>query len=159
MSTAPFGKVGVVSRDVLVSTSGLEFLRAVRDGVHPAPPYAATSGIWISDVEHGRVVFSALPSQQFYNPLGTIHGGWVSGLLDSAMACAVHTTLEAGQGYTTLEFKVNMVRAMTETTGQIRAEGRTLHVGRRSGTAEGRIVDAKGTLLAHGTTTCIIFPL
>ena len=157
MSTAPFTKVGVVSRDVLISTSGLEFLQAVRDGVHPAPPYAATSGIWISEVEHGRVVFAALPSQQYYNPLGTNHGGWVSGLLDSAMACAVHTTLDAGQGYTTVDLAVNFVKAVMPDSGQLRCEGKVIHTGGRIATAEGRLWDASGKLLAHGTETCLVF--
>ena len=99
------------------------------------------------------------PQFRHYNPIGTVHGGVTATLLDSCMSCAVQTTIEAGLGYTTLEIKVNMVRPITETTGPIRAEGRSLHTGRRSATAEGKVLDAKGTLLAHGTTTCIVFPL
>jgi uncharacterized protein (TIGR00369 family) len=99
------------------------------------------------------------PQFRHYNPIGTVHGGVAATLLDSCMSCAVQTTIEAGLGYTTLEIKVNMVRPITEKTGLIRAEGRSLHTGRRSATAEGKILDAAGTLLAHGTTTCIVFPL
>ena len=99
------------------------------------------------------------PEFRHYNPIGTVHGGIASTLLDSCMGCAIQTHLEKGLGYTTLEIKVNLVRPITDNTGLIRAEGRSLYVGRRSGTAEGRIVDSKGTLLAHGTTTCLIFAL
>ena len=99
------------------------------------------------------------PQFRHYNPIGTVHGGVAATLLDSCMSCAVQTTMQAGTGYTTLEIKVNMVRPITETTGLIRAEGRSLHTGRRSATAEGKILDSNGTLLAHGTTTCIVFPL
>jgi uncharacterized protein (TIGR00369 family) len=99
------------------------------------------------------------PAARHYNPIGTVHGGVASTLLDSCMSCAVQTHLEQGLGYITLELKVNLVRPITEQTGPLRAEGRSLYVGRRSGTAEGKIVDTNGTLLAHGTTTCMIFPM
>jgi uncharacterized protein (TIGR00369 family) len=99
------------------------------------------------------------PEARHYNPIGTVHGGVACTLLDSCMSCAVQTHLAKGQGYTTLELKVNLVRPITATTGPIRAEGRTLHFGRRSGTAEGKILDAKGNLLAHGMTTCLIFEI
>ncbi len=157
MSSAPIAKVGVVSREVLTATSGVAFLQGVRDGIHPAPPYAASTGIWISEVEHGRVVFEAVPSEQFFNPLGSIHGGWVSGLLDSAMACAVHATLEPGQGYTTVDLSVSFVKPVMPDSGQLRCEGKVIHTGGRIATAEGRLWDAAGKLLAHGTETCLIF--
>ena len=157
MSSERFKNVGVVTRDVLLSTSGREFLEGIRDGRNPAPPFAASTGIWLSEVEHGRVVFEALPAEQFYNPLGTIHGGWVSGLLDSAMACAVHSTLPAGQGYTTVDLSINFVRAVMPDSGQLRCEGKVIHSGGRIATSEGRLWDASGKLLAHGTETCMIF--
>ena len=100
-----------------------------------------------------------VPQFRHYNPIGSVHGGVAATLLDSCMSCSIQTHFEAGTGYTTLEIKVNMVRPITETTGLVRAEGRSLHVGRRSATAEGKVLDANGTLLAHGTTTCIVFPL
>jgi uncharacterized protein (TIGR00369 family) len=157
MSSDRFTNVGVVARDALTATSGLAFLQGIRDGVNPAPPYAASTNIWIAEVEHGRVVFEALPSEQFYNPLGTVHGGWISGLLDSAMACAVHSTLAAGQGYTTVDLSVNFVRAVLPSSGRLRCEGKVIYSGGRIATSEGRLRDAAGTLLAHGTETCLIF--
>ena len=99
------------------------------------------------------------PEFRHYNPIGSVHGGVAATLLDSCMSCSIQTHLERGLGYTTLELKVNMVRPITEKTGPIRAEGRSLYVGRRSATAEGKIIDANGTLLAHGTTTCLIFEI
>jgi uncharacterized protein (TIGR00369 family) len=95
----------------------LAFLEGLRDGTQPAPPFAVETDVWIIEVESGRVVFEATPSSRFYNPLGTVHGGWISTLLDSAMGCAVHSVLKAGQAYTTLELKVNFVRAVFEKTG------------------------------------------
>ena len=114
---------------------------------------------YLSEVERGRVVFSYEPVFDHYNPLGSIHGGIAATLLDSVMGCAIHTTLKAGVGYTTLEIKVNYVRAMTDKTGTAKAEGKIINVGSRVATAEGRLVDSAGKLLAHGTTTCLIFPL
>ncbi|MGE0768376.1 MAG: PaaI family thioesterase [Hyphomicrobiaceae bacterium] len=157
MSIAPSrGKVGVVPMEAAIASSGLAFLQGLRDGQHPVPPYAAASGITIADVEHGRVVFEALPSAEFYNPLGTVHGGWISGLLDSAMGCAVHSLLQPGQAYTTVDLSVSFVRAILEKTGIVRCEGKVIHAGGRIATAEGRLWDARGTLLAHGTETCLI---
>jgi len=138
---------------------GLAFLRALRDGEAPRPPISALLDFLPVEVEEGRVVFAATPDRRVYNPLGTVHGGYVCTLLDSCMGCAVHSTLKAGQGYTSVELKVNFVRPLSETTGEVRAEGRVLSGGRQIATAEGRLVDARGRLLAHGTTTCLIFPL
>ena len=104
----------------------------------------------------GRVVFIGTPRFKHYNPIGTVHGGYAATLLDSCMACAVHTHLQPGQGYTTVEFKINLVRPMTAETGEVRAEGRTINVGRQLATAEGYLYDPAGKLLAHGMTTCII---
>jgi uncharacterized protein (TIGR00369 family) len=139
--------------------SGLEFLRRIAEGTMPPPPIAATLGFRLAEVATGLAVFTVTPEFRHYNPIGTVHGGLACTLLDSCMSCAVQTHLAKGQGSTTLELKVNLVRPITTATGPIRAEGRSLHVGRRSGTAEGKILDAKGTLLAHGTTTCMIFEI
>jgi uncharacterized protein (TIGR00369 family) len=110
-------------------------------------------------VAEGRAVFQGEPRREHLNPLGSIHGGYTATLLDSCMACAVHSTLPAGTGYTTVEIKINYVRPLLEATGPVRAEGRIIQPGRRIATAEGRLVDAAGKLYAHGTTTCLVFPL
>lgn len=140
-----------------VSLSGLEFLRAIRDGRFPPPPIAEVLGFWLADVEEGRVVFAGQPAEYHYNPIGVVHGGFAATLLDSAMGCAVHSTLPAGTGYTTLEVKVNYIRALTSETGPVRCVGTVIHTGGRTATAEGRLVDEAGRLYAHGTTTCMIF--
>lgn len=151
--------VGVPPVEALKSMSGLDYLKGIVEGKLPRPPIADTLGFTLSEVGPGFALFTMTPAFRHYNPIGTVHGGVAATLLDSCMSCAVQTTLPAGSGYTTLEIKVNFVRAITEKTGPIRAEGRSLYTGRRSGTAEGKIIDAGGTLLAHATTTCIIFPL
>jgi len=151
--------IGVPPLTLLKDMSGLEFLRRIVDGRLPRPPITETLGFDLAEVSPGFAVFTMTPQFRHYNPIGTVHGGVAATLLDSCMSCAVQTTIEAGLGYTTLEIKVNMVRPITEKTGPVRAEGRSLHTGRRSATAEGKILDAAGTLLAHGTTTCIVFPL
>ena len=136
--------------------SGIDFLRAMLSGELPPPPFAALLGIWITEVSEGRVVFAAEPSEYHYNPLGTVHGGVMATLLDSALGCAVQSMLPAGTSYTTLELKVNYLRPITEKTGTVYAEGKIIHIGGRIATAEARLTDAKGKLYAHGTTTCII---
>lgn len=150
---------GVAPLETMKSMSGLEFLRSIADGRLPAPPIAQTLGFRIAEVSEGYVRFEMTPEFKHYNPLGDVHGGVAATLLDSCMGCAVHTHLPAGTGYTTMEIKINFVRALTDKTGLIRAEGRTLHVGRRASTAEGKIVDASGTLYAHGIMTCMILQL
>jgi uncharacterized protein (TIGR00369 family) len=104
-------------------------------------------------------VMHSIPGFRHYNPIGSVHGGYAATLLDSAMGLAIHTMLPPGTGYTTLEFKINFIKGMTHDTGPVRSEGRTLSVGRRTATAEGRITDAKGRLLAHATTTCLVFEM
>ena len=135
---------------------GTEFLQAIADRELPAPPMAHTLGLSLDEVEEGRAVFSADPAEWLYNPMGSVHGGFVATLLDSALGCAVHSTLPAGTGYTTVELKVNMVRALTATTGRILCEATIVHAGSRIATAEARVVDANGKLYAHGSTTCLI---
>jgi uncharacterized protein (TIGR00369 family) len=151
--------IGVPPLETLKAMSGLEFLRGIVEGRLPAPPIAALLGFRLAEVAPGFALFTMLPEYKHYNPIAVVHGGVAATLLDSCMSCAVQTHFEPGTAYTTLEIKINFVRGITDKTGPIRAEGRSLYVGRRSGTAEGKIVDAKGTLLAHGTTTCLIFPI
>ena len=151
--------IGVPPLESLKAMSGLEFLQRIADGRLPQPPITQTLGFRLVDVAPGFALFTMTPAFQHYNPIATVHGGVAATLLDSCMSCAIQTHLQAGTGYTTLETKVNFVRAITQETGPVRAEGRSLYVGRRSGTAEGKLLDAKGTLLAHSTTTCLIFPL
>ncbi len=134
----------------------IDYLRAIRDGRIAPPPIARLLSMDLVEVEEGRAVFALTPGEQHYNPIATVHGGIPLTMLDSAMSCSVHTLLPAGKGYTTLELKVNMVRAITLKTGPIRAIGKIVHMGRQTATAEGRIEDAAGKLYAHGTTTCII---
>ncbi|MBY6242766.1 PaaI family thioesterase [Methylosinus sp. Sm6] len=134
----------------------MEFLRALADGRIPPPPITTLLGFAPSELERGRVVFTGTPDARHYNPIGSVHGGYAATLLDSCMACAVHSMLEAGWSYTTLELKVNFVRAITAATGDVRAEGKILHLGRRMATAEGRLTDERGRLLAHSTTTCLV---
>ena len=109
--------------------------------------------------EPGRVVFQGTPDKRHYNPLGGVHGGYFCTLLDSALGCAIHSTLPKGIGYTTLELKVNLIRSLNDEVGPVRAEGKTIHVGKRVGIAEAIITDADGKQYAHATTTCLIFPL
>ena len=145
--------------ELVKQMSGLEFMQGYLNGSVPPPPFAAVLKFELTQVEHGRVVFEGTPDMSFYNPIGVVHGGYAATLLDSCMGCAVHTLLPAGRGYSTLEFKVNFVRPMTGETGRVRAEGRVIHPGNRAATAEGHIYDAAGKLLAHGSTTCLVFPL
>jgi uncharacterized protein (TIGR00369 family) len=140
------------------SMSGIEYLRAIRDGRIPAPPFALTLDMRLVAVEEGHALFECEPAEYHYNPIGVVHGGLAATLLDSAMGCAVQSLLPAGTGYTTLEIKVNFVRALTSTTGTVRAEGWIVNQGRRVAVAEARITDAAGKLYAHGTTTCLILP-
>jgi len=136
--------------------SGKAYLEALRSGELPASPIASLIGMSIAEVGEGRVVFTAEPAEYHYNPLGTVHGGVMATLLDSALGCAVQSVLPAGTSYTTIELKVNYLRPMTARTGTVYCEGKIIHVGGRIATAEGRLTDAAGKLYAHGTTTCII---
>ena len=136
--------------------TGLEFLRAIRDGRLPSPPIAELLGFKLVEADPGQAVFEVLPDERHYNPIGVVHGGLAMTLLDSAMGCCVHTRLPAKTGYTTLEAKVNLVRAITAKSGTIRATGKVIHLGGKTATAEARLEDAAGKLYAHGTTTCII---
>jgi uncharacterized protein (TIGR00369 family) len=136
--------------------SGLEFLQAIAGGRLPQPPIAHALHYRLADAEPGRAVFVLDPHELQYNPIGTVHGGVVATVLDSAMSCAVQSLLPAGVGYTTAEIKINFVRPVTLASGRLQAIGTALHQGRRLATAEGRLVDAAGKLYGHGTTTCLI---
>lgn len=139
--------------------SGLEFFQKAIAGEVPFAPIGELLGFAIVEVENGRVVFAATPAEYHFNPIGTVHGGFAATLLDSATACAVHTTLPLGQGYTTLELKVNYVRPITLQTGPMRCIGQVIHPGRRVATSEARLVDVQGKLYAHATSTCLVFAL
>ena len=137
--------------------SGLEALREVFEGRVPPPPIAETMGIEGVQVEEGKAVFEGEPAEYLYNPIGVVHGGFAMTLLDSAMGCAVHSTLKVGERYTTLEVKTNFVRPITVDTGRVRCEGAVIHRGGTIATAEGKLIAIdSGKLLAHGTTTCLI---
>jgi uncharacterized protein (TIGR00369 family) len=148
---------GTVSAEQQKAMSGLEFVQGLVDGTLPLNTIAETLGYDVTEVASGRVVVTAQPNGSHLNPAGTVHGGLAATLLDSAMGLAILSTLEKGLGQATVEFKISLVRPITPETGLIRAEGVVLNRGRRIGTAEGRITDHQGRLLAHGTTTCLIF--
>jgi uncharacterized protein (TIGR00369 family) len=137
---------------------GLDYLHAMVSGELPTPPFAQTVGFQLVEAEEGRAVFEIDPMEFHYNPSGVVHGGVACTLLDSAMGCAVHSTLPAGVGYTTVELKVNLVRGITARTGPLRAEGRIIHRGNRVATAEGFLRGYDQKLYAHATTTCMILP-
>jgi uncharacterized protein (TIGR00369 family) len=151
------GKAGLADADRVAGKTGLEIMEAMLAGELPFPHIAQTLDFSLVEVAAGRAVFQGTPQLMHYNPLGSVHGGWYATLLDSALGCAVHTTMPAGCAYTTAELSVNIVRAATARTGPLRAIGQVLHTGRQLATAEGRIVDPDGKLYAHGTTTCLVF--
>jgi len=139
--------------------SGLDFVRGIFAGRLPSPPIMQNVEPFDQTAEKGHVVFYSVPGFRHYNPIGSVHGGHSAILLDSAMGLAVQTALPAGTGYTTLEFKISFIRGMSKDTGVIRTEGKVLNAGRRAATAEARITDSNGKLLAHATTTCLVFEL
>ena len=149
---------GTVSFEQQKAMSGLEFVKGLASGALPLNTFAYTLGYDVVEAESGRVAITVTPTIAHLNPWGTIHGGLTATLLDSCMGLAIKTMLDKGVGSTTLEFKISLVRAITLETGELRAEGKVLNCGSRVGTAEGRVTDANGRLLAHGTTTCLILP-
>ena len=154
---ARMSPIGVAQPSDVLHLTGMEVFKAMLSGQLPPPPISDTLDFILIDVEPGIAVFQGRPQRRHYNPLGSVHGGWFATLLDSAVGCAVHTTLPAGKSYTTLELKVNMVRPLTEHVPLVRAEGKVIHAGRQVATAEGSIVGPDGKLYAHATTTCLIF--
>jgi uncharacterized protein (TIGR00369 family) len=149
----------VVPPTTVKTMSGMQLLAAIKDGTLPAPPIQRTLDFRIVEVERGFAAFVGTPKFEYYNPIGSVHGGYTAALLDSCMACAVHSALETGYSYATLEIKINYVRAITTETGEVRAEGKIINAGKRIATAEGRLCDSAGMLYAHGTTTCLIVSL
>jgi uncharacterized protein (TIGR00369 family) len=147
---------GVVTPEVLKSYDGLGFLKAIIEGTVPNPPISELMGFHLTEVDKGRAVFEGVPEFHHYNPIGTVHGGFAATLLDSALGCAIFSTLAKGEAWTTLELKLNMVRAITADTGPIRAEGHVIHRGRTVATSDGTVKDRAGKLYAHATTTCIV---
>ena len=145
--------------EILKTVSGLELLQGMIAGKYPGPPIAELLGFRLASAEQGRAVFEANPGIKHYNPLGSVHGGFAATMLDSCMACAVQTMLDVGIGYTTIEFKITFLRPRTEQTGLVQAIGEVINVGRRLGASQGRLVDEQGKILAHGTTSCMIFPV
>jgi uncharacterized protein (TIGR00369 family) len=150
---------GAVPPDVWKARPAIEVLRDMIAGEVPAPPITETLPFSLVEAEAGRVAFEGRPGASLLNPMGTVHGGFTMTLLDSAMTCAVLSVLAAGEGCTTVETKVNFVRPVMPSTGPVRAEAQIVHAGARLATAEGRLVDAAGRLYAHGSTTCLRFPL
>ncbi|SHG25174.1 PaaI family thioesterase [Bradyrhizobium erythrophlei] len=146
--SAPAVEYGVTPPQVMASMAGIDFVRAIFDGTLPAPPIMQTIEPFDSTAEPGVVVMHSVPGFRHYNPIGSVHGGYAATLLDSAMGLAVHSMLPPGTGYTTLEFKISFIRGMTRDTGAV-----------RTATAEARITDSKGRLLAHATTTCLVFEI
>jgi len=149
---------GVVSPEALKSYDGISFLKGIVDGTIPNPPISELMGFHLVEVENGRAVFEGVPDFHHYNPIGTVHGGFAATLLDSALGCAIFSTIAKGDAWTTLELKLNLVRPMSKHTGPVRAEGRIVHRGRTVATSEGDLKDSAGKLYAHATTTCMIFP-
>jgi uncharacterized protein (TIGR00369 family) len=154
---ARLAAVGWARAGELASRSGMQVFEAIFSGGLPSPPIGATLDFLPVHVEPGLAIFQGRPLPRHYNPLGVVHGGWFATLLDSAVGCAVHSTLPAGKAYTTLELKLNIVRALTEAVPLVRAEGKVVHVGRQVATAEGRLVGHDGRLYAHASTTCLVF--
>jgi len=150
------GDYGVVDPESMLSVSGLDFVEGIRDGRFPKAPIMQVLDFELVDVSVGRVVFEGRPAKRFYNPIGTVHGGWAATLLDSCVGCAIQTTLPKGTTYTTLELKVSYVRPIQERTGLLRAEGIVIHPGRRAATASGELRDETGRLYAHASTTCLV---
>jgi len=142
-----------------LAVDGLTFLRALAAGEIPPAPIAATLGMTLEEVDEGRVVFGLAPAEFHYNPIGSVHGGVMATLLDSALGCAVHSTLPAGVGYTSLDLDVRFLRGITTRTGQVRCDGRVVHSGRRTALAEATITDADGKLLATGSSSCLVFEI
>ncbi len=141
------------------SMAGLEFLRGIVSGELPKAPIQELVGFEVTEADEGRVVFTGTPGEQHYNPIGVVHAGFAATLLDSALGACVHTTLPLGTAYTTLETKFNLVRPITAETGEVRAEGNVVHGGRTTATSEARLTRPDGKLLAHGTSTCVIFEM
>ncbi len=153
------GGIGTLPLDVVQRDGGLKVLQTMLSGELPAPPMCRTLAFSMREVEDGRVVFSGMPSADHLNPLGTVHGGWTATVMDSALGCAVFSVIKPGEAYTTIEFKLNLVRPVLPGMGEVFCEGKIVHRGRTIATSEAWLRDKNGKLLAHGTETCAIFPI
>ena len=149
---------GVATKEQVAGLSGMQIFEAMMQGKLPYASVGKTLDYGIISATLGEVIFQGSPQSNFLNPMGTVHGGWYGTLLDSAMGCAVHTTVPAGRGFTTAEYSVNIVRG-AKVGGLYRTIGKVVHAGRQMATAEGRIVDVDGKIYAHGTTTCFLFDM
>lgn len=154
---SPMG-IGTIPLEDLAKYPGIELLQRIIDGKYPAPPIGAQLNYGLTEVSEGRAVFRGLPGERHLNPLGGVHGGWAATILDSALACAVQTLLAPGEAYTTVEFKVNLMRPITPKTGKVVCEGRVIQKGRTLAVSEASLKDRDGKILAFGTETCSIFP-
>lgn len=150
---------GLASPEQVAGKTGLEVLQAMIAGELPYAAIAKTLDFTLIDVSAGQAIFQGTPLAQHLNPLGTVHGGWMATLLDSALGCSVHTLMPVGRGYTTAELSVNYVKAVLPRVQRVRAEGKVIHCGRQLATAEARLVGPDGTLYAHATTTCLVFEI
>lgn len=150
--------IGGIPPELFIKHSGIELFEMMLTGDVPQPPIAKVMNFHLAEAEKGRVVFRGTPKVAYYNPLGSVHGGWPATILDSAMSCAVQTMLPAGMLYTTAEFKVNLIRPLFEDTGEVICEGNIIHCGRTIATSSATIKTQEGKLIAHGTATCAIFP-
>jgi uncharacterized protein (TIGR00369 family) len=150
-------EVGIARTENMAGLPGMAMFEGIFNGELPQPPIGQTLDFVPIHVEPGRAVFQGRPQFRHYNPLGTVHGGWFATLLDSAVGCAVHSMMPAGKAYTTLELKINIVRALTDRVPLVRAEGKIIHAGGQTATAEGRLTGPDGKLYAHATTTCLVF--
>ncbi len=149
-------KPGVIPLAEVTAMSGVDFLRGVMEGRYPGAPIAKTLNFWLASVEKGAVAFEGEPTPDYFNPISTIHGGWACTILDSALACAIHSMLKPGQGYTSVDIKVNFVKAVLP--GEIlRCDAKILHFGGRIATSEGYLRNKDGVLFAHGVQTGMIF--
>ncbi len=151
--------IGLVQPTQAAGLSGLQLMQGQVDGLFPRAPIGATLDFVLVEVAHGRAVFQGTPGAAHLNPLGTVHGGWFATLLDSALGCAVHAALPLGKAYTTLELKVNMIRALTPQVPRVRAIGQVIHLGGQTATADARLIGPDGKLYAHASTTCLVFPV
>jgi uncharacterized protein (TIGR00369 family) len=149
--------VGLARPEQVQDLSGLQILQAMLDGQLPPPPMAETLDFMLLSAAHGEAVFQGTPQLKHYNPMGGVHGGWFATLLDSALGCAVMSALPAGTSYTTLELKINLVRALSTQVPVVRAIGKTVHMGKQVATAEAQLVGHDGRLYAHASTTCLVF--
>ncbi|CTQ51816.1 putative domain 1 [Roseibium album] len=148
--------LGVLPKTAFANLSGLDIFEKMMAGDLPAPPIMVHSNIRMKEFTEGRAVFTGMPAKEFLNPLGTIHGGWISTLIDTALSCAVHTALKPGEFYTTTSLTVNMVRPLLPGSGEVTCEGRLVHRGSRLATSEGELRDGNGKMIAHGTVSCMI---